>query len=617
MKILATIFYTLFIALVVGIAGLLLGTMLPIPGNIEVKIVKSGSMEPEIGTGSLVVVKPAVVYKKGDIITFGKDTKSDIPTTHRIIAVNANGTFVTKGDANEEQDTQPIARSEVIGKVLISIPGAGYVLDFARTKLGFMLLIGIPAGLVILEEILTITRETQKWYRGRRGGRDGGGGGVAAEEREALDLRTHLKRVCEKRRAMDEIKVAMYVEPRWYEGKWWRKKLGLDTDVYQTSTSLTLGLVFFAMMFAGGSGSTLSYFQDLETSVGNIFRAGTWAAVADPQNVVLNEFLPNPDESANGLNFGKDSDNMPLGEWVELYNNGNVAIDIKDWYLADESGGAGNTQAVVGLTNTQPATTTIPAHGWLVIYFNKPVLNNTGDSIFLYTDGGVLVDSYTYDNPSDFCENEPTPKNTNASSTPSGSGSSSPCTSNSVAPNKSYARIPDGTGPFVDPIPTPGEPNIPDPPLEDKSLTGQTPPLPDPVMTDDLIDEEAGEVLGVENTNESGGGGGGGSGEPIEDTPEEEAPPVDETADTDTPPEDPAATPETEEEVSEPENASTEGEVPSDASSGTAGEDESPQSSTFEAIPPPADPAPEPLPEPPPSDPEPTPELPAEPPVAE
>jgi hypothetical protein len=115
----------------------------------------------------------------------------------------------------------------------------------------------------------------------------------------------------------------------------------------------------------------------------------TYSADADVFNIVLNEFLPNPDETANGLDFGKDSDNMPLGEWVELYNKGNAAIDIKDWYLADESGGAGNTQAVVGLTNTQPATTTIPAHGWLVIYFNKPVLNNTGDSIFLYTDTNV------------------------------------------------------------------------------------------------------------------------------------------------------------------------------------------------------------------------------------
>src|SRR3990167_3351690 len=102
MKIISTIFYTIFVALVVGISGLLLGSMLPIPGNIEVKIVKSGSMEPAIPTGSVVMVRPSVSYAVGDVITFGKDTKTDIPTTHRIVAMNADNTFTVKGDANEE-----------------------------------------------------------------------------------------------------------------------------------------------------------------------------------------------------------------------------------------------------------------------------------------------------------------------------------------------------------------------------------------------------------------------------------------------------------------------------------------------------------------------------------
>jgi len=33
-------------------------------------------------------------------------------------------------------------------------------------------------------------------------------------------------------------------------------------------------------------------------------------------DVVLNEFLPNPD----GI-FGDDGDDAPFGEWIELYNN--------------------------------------------------------------------------------------------------------------------------------------------------------------------------------------------------------------------------------------------------------------------------------------------------------
>src|SRR6185436_8586114 len=114
LKIFTTILYTVFVAFIIGVAGLLLGSMLPIPGNIEVKIVKSGSMEPAIPTGSIVVVKPEHLYRKGDVITFGKDTKTDVPTTHRIIALNDDGTYTVKGDANEEADPNPVPRSTVI-----------------------------------------------------------------------------------------------------------------------------------------------------------------------------------------------------------------------------------------------------------------------------------------------------------------------------------------------------------------------------------------------------------------------------------------------------------------------------------------------------------------------
>ena len=271
MKIISTIFYTIFIAVVVGIAGLLLGTMLPIPGNIEVKIVKSGSMEPAIPTGSLVIVRPVAVYKKGDVITFGKDTKTDIPTTHRVISLNDDGTFTTKGDANEEEDQAPVLRKDVIGKVMFHVPGAGYVLDFARQPVGFTLLVAIPAGLVIMEELLTIFSETKKWARKRREDEDDDRGSPTLS-----DLSSHLKRVYAKRRAMDEIKVAMFVAPSMREFAWWRHKLGLDKDAYGTSTSLTIGLIFLSTMFAGHSGGTISYFQDIERSIGNVLTAGTW-----------------------------------------------------------------------------------------------------------------------------------------------------------------------------------------------------------------------------------------------------------------------------------------------------------------------------------------------------
>ncbi len=157
-----TVAYYIFIAAIAALGLLLVVALFPIQGNIQIKIVKSGSMEPTIHTGSIVVVKPSPVYQKGDIITFGPDTKKEIPITHRIIEVrgtDAQTRFFTKGDANEDKDMKEIASREVIGKVLFSVPYLGYVIDFARKPLGFFLLIIIPACIVIAEELITIWKE--------------------------------------------------------------------------------------------------------------------------------------------------------------------------------------------------------------------------------------------------------------------------------------------------------------------------------------------------------------------------------------------------------------------------------------------------------------------------
>jgi signal peptidase len=163
-KIFSILLYVTFIGLLLTVAGLFLASLLPIPGNIEIKIVKSGSMEPTILTGSVVIVKPQASYAEGDIITFGEDSKLQIPTTHRIIDIQGdftNLTYTTKGDANEEEDPAPVHDGDIIGKVVVWVPYLGYVLDFARQPIGFTLMIGIPAGIIILDEIIRIIKEVR------------------------------------------------------------------------------------------------------------------------------------------------------------------------------------------------------------------------------------------------------------------------------------------------------------------------------------------------------------------------------------------------------------------------------------------------------------------------
>ena len=152
--------YILFVELLLA-AVLLVGLVVPLPGAVEFKIVQSGSMEPAIPVGALIAVVPTATYAVGDVITFGYDGRARIPTTHRITDVTRDEgrvQYVTKGDANEEADNEPVPHPAVIGHVAVSVPRLGYVLDFARSREGFFLMAVVPAALIVLDEVLNIIK---------------------------------------------------------------------------------------------------------------------------------------------------------------------------------------------------------------------------------------------------------------------------------------------------------------------------------------------------------------------------------------------------------------------------------------------------------------------------
>ena len=152
----------IFVAFILAIVLFVVISILPIPGNYKLLTVLSGSMEPAIKTGSVAIVKPADDYKTGDIITFGEMTKTKTPTTHRIVdteVVSGEVYYITKGDANKAEDSGKISESKVIGKVLFSVPYAGYAAAAAKKPIGFFLLVIIPCGIIIGEEINKIRKE--------------------------------------------------------------------------------------------------------------------------------------------------------------------------------------------------------------------------------------------------------------------------------------------------------------------------------------------------------------------------------------------------------------------------------------------------------------------------
>lgn len=81
-------------------------------------VVISDSMNPTIEKGDLVLMQKIYVKPEiGDIITF-KVPDVELPVTHRIISISGNE-MITRGDANPNEDSWRITRSNILGKILV------------------------------------------------------------------------------------------------------------------------------------------------------------------------------------------------------------------------------------------------------------------------------------------------------------------------------------------------------------------------------------------------------------------------------------------------------------------------------------------------------------------
>jgi signal peptidase I len=123
-------------------------------------LVQSGSMEPAILVGDVIVVNKIDSYAVNDVITFNDSGNKRV--THRIVEIKngASGKiYSTKGDANRSGDRETLPADKVIGKVILTIPKLGYVINFLKTTQGFVLLVVIPAVWIVISELLGISKK--------------------------------------------------------------------------------------------------------------------------------------------------------------------------------------------------------------------------------------------------------------------------------------------------------------------------------------------------------------------------------------------------------------------------------------------------------------------------
>lgn len=105
----------------------------------QIYTVVSGSMEPEIPVGSLTFVQQSAPEdtSEGDVIAFYGALEEQSIITHRVVENNTlMGELITKGDANEVNDMNPVPYRNYIGKVRLSIPALGYIAGFLAETSG-------------------------------------------------------------------------------------------------------------------------------------------------------------------------------------------------------------------------------------------------------------------------------------------------------------------------------------------------------------------------------------------------------------------------------------------------------------------------------------------------
>ena len=134
---------TLILLAVIAVSALL--TVPRILGY-EMFEVISGSMEPEIPVGSIVYTKavPPEEIEPGDVIAFSRGEEDVV--THRVVEnYGFDGKFITKGDANEINDFEPIPYENLIGRVERHIPVIGRFMALLTGTVGKIYLLGLAA----------------------------------------------------------------------------------------------------------------------------------------------------------------------------------------------------------------------------------------------------------------------------------------------------------------------------------------------------------------------------------------------------------------------------------------------------------------------------------------
>jgi len=123
--------------------------------------IESGSMEPMLERGDLIIVKRESDYNVGDVVTFYLPHRKEY-ITHRIVRIE-NNMYYTKGDANDSEDNYGLLLKDISGKFKYKIGYLGFGVIFLRTVTGVIACIVVPSSLLLGMIVSDFGRKIKKY----------------------------------------------------------------------------------------------------------------------------------------------------------------------------------------------------------------------------------------------------------------------------------------------------------------------------------------------------------------------------------------------------------------------------------------------------------------------
>ena len=110
--------------------------------------IETESMIPTLNPGELILSEYMEEYEVGDIITFDYEN-SEVPITHRVVEIDQEGNYITKGDNNNVQDALATDQEDVIGKLIYNRADLGNIIIFMKSVVGIIMLFIIPITILL------------------------------------------------------------------------------------------------------------------------------------------------------------------------------------------------------------------------------------------------------------------------------------------------------------------------------------------------------------------------------------------------------------------------------------------------------------------------------------